>query len=174
MGARIISLLAVLVLVTACTSTAKDTDSVTTDGSLGMSERAPITDMEATMQEPTGPAAGTQQDFVINVGDRVFFGYDQYDLTSEARSQIEQQVRWLKQYPNLNVTVEGHCDERGTREYNLALGEKRAMAVRNFMIALGISPSRIQTISYGKERPAVLGSDESSWAQNRRAVTVVE
>ncbi len=121
-----------------------------------------------------GPAGGTQQDLVVNIGDRVFFGYDQYNLTSDARRTVEKQVAWLEQYPNLSVTIEGHCDERGTREYNLALGEKRASAVKNYMVALGISPSRVSTISYGKERPAIPESNPSAWAQNRRSVTKVQ
>lgn len=171
MGARILSLLAVLVLVAGCSTTPKDTGSVTTSGDLTASEQAPVTDVAQT---GSGVTPGTEQDLVVNIGDRVFFGYDQYDLTTEARAMIEKQVQWLKTYPNLNIMIEGHCDERGTREYNLALGDKRAMAVRSYMIALGVEPARIQTISYGKERPAVLGSDETSWAQNRRAVVVVQ
>jgi peptidoglycan-associated lipoprotein len=150
MGARILSLLAVLVLVAGCSSTPKDEGSVTTNGDLTASDQMPMTDVTADTMG-NGVAPGTSQDLVVNVGDRVFFGYDQYDLT-----------------------IEGHCDERGTREYNLALGEKRAMAVRNYLIALGVEPGRIQTISYGKERPAVLGSDDTSWAQNRRGVVVVQ
>ena len=121
-----------------------------------------------------GVVPGTQQDLVVNVGDRVFFGYDQYDLTAEARATVERQATWMKTYANVSVIVEGHCDERGTREYNLALGEKRAMAVRNYLIANGVAPNRVQTISYGKERPVVLGSDNTSWAQNRRGVLVVQ
>src|SRR5687768_14876271 len=171
MGARILSLLAVLLLVAACSKPSPDTSSVVTDGDLMASDRAQVS---ADTGVQGGPVAGTQQDFVVNVGDRVFFDYDQYDLTPEARATVERQAQWLKQYTATNVTVEGHCDERGTREYNLALGEKRAMAVRNYLIANGVEGSRIQTISYGKERLAVLGSDERSWAQSRRAVVVVQ
>jgi peptidoglycan-associated lipoprotein len=116
---------------------------------------------------------GSKEDFVINVGDRVFFDYDQYDLKSEAQAQLEKQAAWLQQYPAVTITVEGHADERGTREYNLALGERRANAALNYLVALGVDPNRLQTISYGKERPDVLGSDESAWAQNRRAVTTI-
>jgi peptidoglycan-associated lipoprotein len=123
---------------------------------------------------PGAPTPGTQQDLVVNVGDRVFFGYDKYDLSPEAKTTIEKQAQWLKTYPHINVSIEGHCDERGTREYNLALGEKRAAAVRNYLVALGVEASRLQTISYGKERPAVTGSDETAWAQNRRGVLVVQ
>lgn len=118
--------------------------------------------------------AGTQQDLVTNVGDRVFFGYDRYDLSDEARATLNRQADWLKQYQNVSVTVEGHADERGTREYNLALGERRAQSVKNYLVAMGIDPRRVSTISYGKEQPAVLGANTSSWAQNRRGVTRVD
>ncbi len=117
---------------------------------------------------------GTQQDLVVNVGDRIFFGYDRSDLTSDARSTLERQAQWLSQYQNVNIVIEGHADERGTREYNLALGERRATSVRNYLVALGVSPTRVRTISYGKERPAVMGSNPAAWAQNRRGVTTVE
>lgn len=175
MGARILSLLAVLVLVAGCTTAPKDTGLLSTDSNIPVTE-SPMP--EATIPPPAdvtqGPAPGTQQDLVVNVGDRVFFGYDKYDLTSDARATIEKQAAWLKQYAQLNITIEGHCDERGTREYNLALGEKRATTVKNYLIALGVEAARLQTISYGKERPAVAGSDEASWAQNRRGVVVVQ
>ncbi len=121
-----------------------------------------------------GPEAGTQADLVVNVGDRIFFETGSSDLTSSARTTLENQVRWLEQYPSLAVTVEGHADERGTREYNLALGERRANSVKNYMVALGVSPSRINSVSYGKERPAVPGANDTAWAQNRRGVTKVQ
>jgi peptidoglycan-associated lipoprotein len=120
-----------------------------------------------------GVVPGTQQDLVVNIGDRVFFGYDQSDVASEGQATLARQVAWLKQYPSVSVTIEGHADERGTREYNLALGERRAAAVKSFLLSQGIDASRINTISYGKERPAVTESTPSGWAQNRRAVTVV-
>jgi peptidoglycan-associated lipoprotein len=116
---------------------------------------------------------GSAEEFQQQVGDRIFFDFDRYDLSAEARAQLEKQGAWLKQYPNITVTIEGNCDERGTREYNLALGERRASSAKNYLVALGIDPNRIQTISYGKERPAVLGSDEAAWAQNRRDVTAI-
>ena len=120
-------------------------------------------------------APGSLEDFVANVGDRVFFGFDRYDLTPEAQALLQAQVAWLQTFPQYQVVIEGHTDERGTREYNLALGERRANAAANYMVALGLDPNRIvQVISYGKERPAVLGSDEIAWAQNRRAVTVLQ
>jgi peptidoglycan-associated lipoprotein len=122
----------------------------------------------------SGPATpGSQSDLEQNVGDRVLFALDSSQLTPEAQHTLERQAAWLKQYSNLNITVEGHCDERGTREYNIALGERRATAAKKYLVGLGISSNRISTISYGKERPAVVGSDESAWSQNRRAVTVV-
>ena len=120
-----------------------------------------------------GVVPGSQQDLVVNVGDRVFFGYDQFDLSPEARATLERQAAWLKQYPNVNITVEGHADERGTREYNLALGEKRASSTKSYLMSLGVDGSRVNTISYGKERPAVPEASAAAWSQNRRAVTVV-
>lgn len=172
MAARIVSFLAVILLVAACTK--KPDDMVGTgEGSLTATDRAPISS-DVDQNNLGGPAPGTQQDLVVNVGDRIFFGYDQFDLSAESRATIERQAQWLQTYPNVSVIVEGHCDERGTREYNLALGEKRATAVRNYLIANGVAPSRVQTISYGKERPVVLGSDSTSWAQNRRGVLVVQ
>jgi peptidoglycan-associated lipoprotein len=118
-------------------------------------------------------APGSQQDLEASAGDRVFFAFDRSDITPEARETLTRQADWLRRYPNVTVTIEGHCDERGTREYNLALGERRAQAAKNVLVALGIPASRISTISYGKERPAVVGSTEEAYAQNRRAVTVV-
>jgi len=173
MGARILSLLAVLVLVAGCSSTPKDTGAVTTDSNTAATEGMASVPVPGADALP-GVTPGTQQDLVVNVGDRVFFGYDKSDLTAEARAAIEKQANWLKTYPSINVMVEGHCDERGTREYNLALGERRAAAVRNYLIALGVDSGRVHTISYGKERPAVTGSDESAWSQNRRGVLVVQ
>ena len=116
---------------------------------------------------------GSQQDFVVNVGDRVFFESDQTDLTPQARATLDKQAQWLAQYNRYSFTVEGHADERGTREYNIALGAKRAQSVREYLIARGIDASRMRTISYGKERPVAVCDDISCWAQNRRAVTVL-
>jgi peptidoglycan-associated lipoprotein len=122
----------------------------------------------------TTAAPGTAADFVVNVGDRVFFDFDKSDIKSDAQQVLDRQAAWLKQYASTKVVIEGHCDERGTREYNLALGERRATAAKNYLVSKGIDAKRLQTISYGKERPAVLGSNEASWSQNRRAVTVVQ
>ena len=116
---------------------------------------------------------GSQQDLEASAGDRVFFAFDRSDITPEAQQILARQADWLRRYPNVTVTIEGHCDERGTREYNLALGERRAQAVKNVLVASGIPAARISTISYGKERPAVVGSSEEAYAQNRRAVTTV-
>jgi peptidoglycan-associated lipoprotein len=116
---------------------------------------------------------GSQQDLAATAGDRIFFAFDSSEITPEAQLVLQRQAEWLKRYSNVSVTIEGHTDERGTREYNLALGERRAQAARNVLVALGISASRISTISYGKERPAVPESTEEAYAQNRRAVTVV-
>jgi peptidoglycan-associated lipoprotein len=116
---------------------------------------------------------GSQQDLAATAGDRIFFAFDSSEIAPEAQLVLQRQAEWLKRYANVTVTIEGHTDERGTREYNLALGERRAQAARNVLVALGIPDSRISTINYGKERPAVPGSTEEAYAQNRRAVTVV-
>lgn len=109
----------------------------------------------------------------VEVPDRVYFALNKYNLTSASTEVLNLQAEWLNADPNVNVIIEGHCDERGTREYNLALGEKRAMAVKNYLVNKGIAPSRIKTISYGKERPVVLGTGEAIWAQNRTSITVI-
>ena len=112
--------------------------------------------------------AGTQEDLIINVGDRVFFEFDSSELTVDAQATLDAQAAWLQQYPDTNITIEGHADERGTREYNLALGEKRAQSVKEFLIVNGISSSKIDVVSYGEERPDRLGSSESAYKANRR------
>jgi peptidoglycan-associated lipoprotein len=161
MNAKIVGLLGGLLLFAACSSTPPETP---------------------PPGPPGGPAGGigsrnivpgSQQDLEASAGDRVFFAFDRADISPEARQILVRQADWLRRYPNVAVTIEGHCDERGTREYNLALGERRAQAAKNVLVASGIPASRISTISYGKERPAVVGSSEESYAQNRRAVTVV-
>jgi peptidoglycan-associated lipoprotein len=130
-------------------------------------------------QQATAPAGatvtpGSIADFKQNVGDRVYFDFDSSSVREDGRATLNKQAAWLKQYTNYPITIEGHCDERGTREYNLALGERRANAVRQYLIAQGLPADRIKTISYGKERPEVVGSDEGAWARNRRAVTVLQ
>jgi peptidoglycan-associated lipoprotein len=122
---------------------------------------------------PGQPVPGSQEDLEISVGDRVFFAYDSAVLSPIASQTLDRQAAWMKQYPAIFLTVEGHTDERGTREYNLALGDRRANAVKNYLVALGIDPARLLTISYGEERPAEPGNDETAWAKNRRAVSLV-
>ncbi|KAA0570674.1 peptidoglycan-associated lipoprotein Pal [Azospirillum sp. CT11-132] len=126
-----------------------------------------------TGAQQTSVRPGSAEDFVVNVGDRVFFGLDRFDLSPEARATLDRQAKWLQTYGSVTVTVEGHADERGTREYNLALGERRANSVKNYLAAKGIPAGRVNVVSYGKERPAVVGSNEAAWSQNRRGVTVV-
>ena len=116
---------------------------------------------------------GSQQDFVVNVGDRVFFESDQTELSPQAIATLEKQAQWLQSYNRYSFTVEGHADERGTREYNIALGARRAQSVKTYLASRGIDPSRMRTISYGKERPVAVCNDISCWSQNRRAVTVL-
>jgi len=116
---------------------------------------------------------GSQADLVANVGDRVFFELDQSSLSDEAKATLQRQAEWAKKYPANALTIEGHADERGTREYNLALGSRRANSARDYLVSLGVDGARLSTISYGKERPVCLESNENCWAQNRRAVTVV-
>ena len=123
----------------------------------------------------TGTATpGSTLDFVVNVGDRVFFETDQTDLTQQARATLDKQAQWLARYNRYSFTIEGHADERGTREYNIALGAKRAQTVRDYLVAHGIEASRMRTISYGKERPVAVCDDISCWSQNRRAVIVLD
>jgi peptidoglycan-associated lipoprotein len=116
---------------------------------------------------------GSVQDFRVNVGDTVHFDYDKFAVTSEDRDILQRQAAWLQKYSQVRVTVEGHCDERGTREYNLALGARRANAVKEYLVSLGVSSARVDTISYGKERPICTESNESCWGQNRRGVTTI-
>jgi peptidoglycan-associated lipoprotein len=118
-------------------------------------------------------APGSQQDFVVNVGDRVFFESDSTELSAQARATLDKQAQWLAQYNRYSFTIEGHADERGTREYNIALGARRAQTVRQYLVARGVEANRMRTISYGKERPVAVCNDISCWSQNRRAVTVL-
>jgi peptidoglycan-associated lipoprotein len=149
-------------LLAACESTPSNTASTTNTGTTA-----------TTVPTGNGITTGSVQDFTVNVGDRVFFDTNKYDLRPDARATLDKQAAWLKQYPKYAITVEGHCDERGTREYNMALGERRATAAKNYLVNLGVPASRIKTISYGKERPVALGHNEDAWKQNRRAVTVL-
>jgi peptidoglycan-associated lipoprotein len=158
---KVLCLMAALVLVSACDSTSDSSGNGANGGG-------------ANGVGTMGAAKpGTQEDMVVNVGDRVFFAYNKSDLSAEARATLDRQATWLKKYASSSITVEGHADERGTREFNLALGERRASAVKNYLVADGVGAARVKTVSYGKERPAVIGSNEAAWAQNRRGVTVV-
>jgi len=163
MHARIISLLGALLLLTACSSPPPETPPPGPPGppagAGGIGSRSIV--------------PGSQQDLEASAGDRVFFAFDRSDITPESQQILSRQADWLRRYPNVTVTIEGHCDERGTREYNLALGERRAQAAKNVLVASGIPASRISTISYGNERPIVVGSNEEAWAQNRVAITIV-
>lgn len=174
----------VLLIAVACESTSDDSTvtlgegdavqtSAQTDEASSSAQAAPAEEVDVASVDPSAPIPGTQEDLVQNVGDRVFFNYDSAILTPEARRTLERQAEWLRLFPEHDIMIEGHCDERGTREYNLALGERRAVAARDYLIAFGIDSSRVKTTSYGKERPYGLGHNEESWELNRRAVTVV-
>ncbi len=164
---KILSVLAAMTLVAAC-ETAPMEDASSTGA--GASTTSSMSSEPATVStiEP-----GSQQDLVVNVGDRVYFAFDRFDLDQISRQTLERQAAWLNKFPGTSVTIEGHADERGTREYNIGLGERRASATKDYLVALGVSPDRVRTVSYGEERPVALGSNEASWAQNRRSVTLV-
>ena len=121
-----------------------------------------------------GPAPGSEQDLVANVGDRVFYAFNRSVLTASDKATLDRQASWLAKYPQVQVLVAGNCDDRGTEEYNLALGQRRANAAREYLVAKGVAPARIKTISYGKDRPVALGDNEQAWSQNRNAITSVE
>lgn len=168
MRMKFLSAAAVALLLAACSSSPDATTTATGGG------QATTT---GTTNNNTGTttasiAPGSLKDFEVNVGDRVFFDFDKSDLSADARATLDRQAKWLSTYSNVTLSVEGHADERGTREYNLALGERRANAVKNYLVSSGVAAGRLSTISYGKERPAVVGSNEAAWAQNRRGVSV--
>lgn len=158
MNIRIYGALAAVTLLAACAD--KPADTVASTGS-GVSTSS------------SGPTPGSQEDLVANVGDRVFFDTASQSLSGDAKSTLDRQASWLQKYPQDNVQLAGNADERGTEEYNLALGNRRANSARDYLVARGVASSRITTISYGKDRPTALGSDESAWQQNRNAITSV-
>ncbi|MBH0239361.1 peptidoglycan-associated lipoprotein Pal [Methylobrevis albus] len=155
--ARIIAVLGLVLLVAACAKSPSEMDSSLAGGAGGAGAATP----------------GSAQDFVVNVGDRIFFETDSSEVNFEARATLDRQAAWLGRYPRYTVNVEGHADERGTREYNLALGARRAKSVNDYLISRGVSPQRLRPVSFGKERPVALCNEASCWAQNRRAVTVL-
>jgi peptidoglycan-associated lipoprotein len=175
MSPRWFGIVTALAVLAACSSAPPETSSNQSGNAYGAQGGSQIGGTASGVDASGGKAGpGSEEDLKQNVGDRVFFDTDQSGINAEGRKTLERQAQWLKRYPNLTVTIEGHCDERGLREYNLALGDRRATAAKDMLVALGIDARRIKTVSYGKERPAVVGSDESAWAQNRRAVTVVD
>lgn len=157
MNVRVIGLMAALALLGACA------DKTNTGAATGSGASATT----------GGAVAGSQEDLVANVGDRVFFALAENSLSSDARATLDRQAAWLARYPQNSIQLAGNCDERGTTEYNLALGQRRANAARDYLVARGVSSARISTISYGKERPTALGSDEQAYGQNRNAITSV-
>jgi peptidoglycan-associated lipoprotein len=168
----LVTTFAAALLLAACSTPSEEKSTSSGSGSSGTgttSQSAPSTPSSTI----PGPAKGSQEELTVEVGDRVFFDYDQYNIRADQRGTVEALAAWLDANPPVTMTVEGHADERGTREYNLALAERRANSVRDYLVALGINPARLSTVSFGEERPAVLGSTESAWAQNRRGVFVV-
>jgi peptidoglycan-associated lipoprotein len=165
---KLLTLFAAALLVAACETAPEETAATDTSGAVETPAVQPT-----PAPAPSGPAPGSQEDLLLNVGDRVFFAFDRSDLNTDSRATLEKLAAWMTTNQNVTITIEGHCDERGTREYNLALGERRSDAARDYLVALGVDGGRLTTISYGKERPAVLGSNEDAWAQNRRDVFVV-
>lgn len=164
--------IALIVGVAACSSTPEPEPVVTDEPEVVVQEEPEVVVVEEQLPTvPTGPASGSLEDFEVNVGDRVYFDLDQYRLSADAQDILKRQAAWLSSYPDVNILVAGNCDERGTREYNLALGERRASVVKNYLVDLGVDPARVQTVSYGKERPLAIGSNEGSWAQNRNGFT---
>ena len=159
-------------LLAACSSASDD---AADSGSGGDSAAPPPTVTSAAPPaQPSGPGPGTQLDLEVNVGDRVFYDFDKSTLRPNGRTTVERWAAWLKTYERNKIIFEGHADERGTREYNLALGDRRANAAREYLVSLGVDPNRVKTISFGKERPAIPGSNENAYAQNRRGVATLD
>ncbi len=170
MRMKFLTLFAALLMLGAC-ETSSDEQAATDSG--GSATSSSSSDDAVSSTTIPGPTPGSQEDLTVNVGDRVFFDFDKSDIRPDARETIDKLAVWLGANPSVTLTIEGHADERGTTEYNLALGERRASSVRDYLIALGVSANRLSTISYGEERPAVSGQGEWAWSQNRRGVFVV-
>lgn len=173
MRSKIFTFIAAAFFLTACGTSGEDSGAGTGSGTATTSQSTGSTSTATTSTAIPGPTPGSQEHLVVNVGDRVFFDFDKSELKADGRATAEALATWMNNYPAVTITIEGHADERGTREYNLALGERRSNAVYDYMLALGVQSNRLRTISYGKERPAVLGSNDQAWAQNRRGVFVV-
>lgn len=172
MNMRLVSVVAATALLAACGTGPEEGTQTTTGGT----QQPTQTDQQTTTTQPaqpSGPVAGSVEEFVQRVGNTVYFALDQSSLKPEGMATLRAQAEWLKRYPGYTIRVEGNCDERGTREYNLALGERRANAAREYLIAQGVDPNRIQTVSYGKERPVCVESTESCWARNRNATSAL-
>lgn len=159
MNTKIAAALAAVVLVSGCANKPANTGAAAGTGATAAT---------------AGPAPGSEEDLVANVGDRVFFAFDKSNLSSQSQATLDRQSAWLEKYPNVDVMIAGNCDDRGTEEYNLALGWRRANAARDYLVAHGIDSARVKTISYGKDRPVALGDNEQAWAQNRNAITSVQ
>jgi len=174
LGLKFLSMFAALTLVAACETAPQDSGDSSGGGASSQSGSSSSANNGSSANSGSSQVQpGSQEDLVLNVGDRVFFGFDKFNLADKARATVQRQAQWLKANPTVTVTIEGHADERGTREYNLALGERRATAVKNYLVTLGVSASRVSTISFGKERPVALGHTEAAWSQNRRGVMAV-
>ena len=162
MNIKILGALAAVALLAACSSTPPAT--VSTNNQV----------QGSVAQPPGGPPPGSEADLVANVGDRVFFAFNRSDLTDEAKATLDRQSAWLAKYPSVSLQVAGNCDDRGTEEYNLALGNRRATAAKDYLVAKGVDGSRLTTISYGKDKPTATGDNEQAWAQNRNAISSVQ
>lgn len=169
---RLLPALAVAALLAACSS-ASDENGGASGSGMGSGSTGGM-GSSSSSSNMNGPAPGSAEEFMTVVGDRVFFGLDKYTLSAEAQAVLRNQSAWLKRYGNRSLVIEGHADERGTREYNLALGERRASSVRDFLVAQGVAPQRLRVVSYGKERPACGQSTEECWSMNRRGVSVLQ
>jgi peptidoglycan-associated lipoprotein len=167
----LVTTFAAALLLAACSTPAEEESTTAGSGTTGTGTTQTTTGTQGSTIP--GPAAGSQEELTVEVGDRIFFDFDMYNIRADQRGTVEALAAWLDANPSVTLTIEGHADERGTREYNLALGERRANSVRDYLVALGINPARLTSVSYGEERPAVLGSNESAWAQNRRGAFVV-